>query len=174
MLTKTGLSRTAMVAIVMGVVWLLLTTTVSADHNKFRFKWPYTPDSTVGTTTLPFSGVHNCSGGSGTNAWDFTIPNSDVRVSAEGVIAAAKNDILPNTCNVADGLGNFVRVLTLGAPLGNISMSYAHFASTPYSASDVGERVFQGDPLGIQGHTGHTEGTTPPLAARICIGSSTT
>ncbi len=142
---------------VIGLAWLSLASNVSADHDKFRFKWPYAPGMSVITTTLPFSGFHSCGGGSCTNAWDLVIANSDVRASAEGTIVSARNTIDPETCDPNEGLGNFVKLLTTGDPLGNMSISYAHFASTPYnSPADNGKRILQGDHVGTQGQTGFT------------------
>jgi hypothetical protein len=47
-------------------------------------------------------------------------------------------------------------------PSGDIIASYGHFESTPYGQSNVGLRVLQGDTIGVQGYTGHTEGSSPP------------
>lgn len=142
---------------IIGLACLSLASNVSADHDKFRFKWPYAPGIGVTTTSLPFNGFHSCTGGSCTNAWDLVIPGADVRASAEGTIISARNTIDPGTCNPNEGLGNFVKLLTSGDPLGNMTVRYAHFASTPYnSPDDNGVRVLQGDHVGTQGQTGFT------------------
>ena len=150
----------SILALVAALVFVTHADDVHATHNDFRFKWPYVPGASFLVTTYPYSGVHYCGpGGSCTDAWDIVIAGNNVRSSAEGIIETVVSNINPTTCNPADGggYGNQVRV-GVPTPTGSIEVLYAHLASTGLT---VGPRILQGDQIGVQGHTGHTEGSDP-------------
>ncbi|MEX2160141.1 MAG: M23 family metallopeptidase [Dehalococcoidia bacterium] len=133
----------------------------NATHDDFRFKWPYLPGASSGTTGYPYTAHH-----SGANAWDFDINLNDVGdtiVSAsEGTVSLVTSGYDPNSCNPADGngFGNHVKVVTdMPSGQSDITTTYAHLASTAVSANS---RALQGDMLGIEGKTGHTEGSEGP------------
>jgi hypothetical protein len=158
-MTRTGF---AVVLIVLAVLEGLIgqTNLVSASHDDFRFKWPYSPETGFQVTTYPYSGVHSCGGGgSCTDAWDIVIDDGDIKASAEGTIDSVVSNIAANTCNPADGggYGNNLSIRT-STPTGDVVVKYGHFASI---AGGLGNPIYQGDSLGAQGHTGHTEGNTP-------------
>jgi len=127
-------------------------------HDDFWFKWPYRPGVSHPTTTLPFVQNHV-----GQDAWDILIGDDNVVSSAEGIIDQVVSGIPANSCNPGDGggFGNHLRIRT-GTPQGDRVLVYAHLASTGFNGSHQGIRVLQGDVLGIEGKTGHTEGSEPP------------
>ncbi len=154
-----------------GVLVMATTHMVSGEHVDFRFKWPWRPleTTTVAVTGWPYQAHHCCgetcnNGGPGscTDAYDFDITDGGdwVISSAEGTVLARRTTINPEYCISADGLGNYVKVLvptpTELDPGDTIQVWYGHLTSV--SPPGVGATILQGDPVGVQGITGHTYG----------------
>jgi murein DD-endopeptidase MepM/ murein hydrolase activator NlpD len=132
-----------------------------AEHELYRFKWPYQPGVASGTTGYPFTGHHATQ-----NAWDFDIAldndGDPIASSAEGIVTAVVSGYEPESCDPNDGsgYGNHVEVQVATAVPGQyITVRYAHLASVSVG---LGSRVLQGDQIGIEGKTGHTEGDEEP------------
>jgi murein DD-endopeptidase MepM/ murein hydrolase activator NlpD len=144
--------RAAIVALAVTLP-LLLHGDAAATHDDYRFKWPFQPGATHPTTRHPFENGHG-------NAWDMVIGGNSVVASAEGTVTAATSQYDPNSCDAEDGggFGNYVQV-KVQTPEGEKTVTYAHLSST---GAVINSRVLQGDPIGIQGKTGHTRGGEPP------------
>lgn len=135
---------------------------VHAHDEEYRFKWPYQPGVSHPTTSYPFE--PRGGGSQHGDAWDIVIGNDRVKAAAEGIIVAVYRGADPNSCDPSDGggFGNYVMVRT-DVPSGDLIVTYAHLASTPFSPADEGRtRVLQGQTIGVQGKTGHTSGNEPP------------
>ncbi|MEX1255540.1 MAG: M23 family metallopeptidase [Dehalococcoidia bacterium] len=137
----------------LSIALLALPDDAAASHESYQFKWPYRPGASHPTTRHPFENGHG-------NAWDVVIGDNSVVASAEGTITAVTSQYDPNTCDAEDGggFGNYVQVRT-NTSQGERTLTYAHLSST---GATQDARVLQGDPLGVQGKTGHTRGSEPP------------
>ena len=132
----------------------LSTAVVRADHEDYRSKWPYLPGVVPTVTTYPYSGVHNCTTGSCTDAWDILIDGDQVISSVEGTAFEVVSSFTNGTCGPSLGLGNNVKVSNPSRP----TVYYAHLASTGIIQNS---HVFQGDLIGVEGNTGYTIGSDP-------------
>jgi hypothetical protein len=148
-----GAARAALLLVSVAMAVLARPDDAAASHDSYQFKWPYPPGVSHPTTRHPFENGHG-------NAWDVVIGDNSVLASAEGTIAAVTSQYDPNSCDAEDGggFGNYVQVRTNTAQ-GERTLTYAHLSTT---RAVQGARLLQGDPIGVQGKTGHTRGSEPP------------
>jgi hypothetical protein len=61
----------------------------SAEHDDYRFKWPWMFSTTVSVTGYPYTAHHDCVNGSCTNAFDFVINDDIVRSATQARLWSA-------------------------------------------------------------------------------------
>jgi len=150
------------------VAFVLVMAAVPADvahaqHDDYRYKWPWLSTTSVVVTGYPFTAHHTCAdtdvppdgvaNGSCTNAFDFVVSSDLIHSSAEGAVTIAVEN-LSGCLNSggAGGLGNYVQVSVPSAS----PTIYAHLQQNTVAPS-VSSTIYQGDLIGNQGDTGNTE-----------------
>jgi hypothetical protein len=98
---KTAIHSSLVASVVLCLIAVARVLSVSAEHDSFRFKWPWGDTTSAVVTSYPFTGVHTCEDieepdgpdGSCTNAFDFVIADDIVRSSTQGVVVGQRNDV---------------------------------------------------------------------------------
>lgn len=134
------------------VVWLGLRG--EASDNLYMYKFPCPPSDSCYITQLDHGGAFDFDpqGGAGLGS---------VRAVSEGTSLGYNNPTAG--CSETGGFGRHAIVEdTFGRTL-----TYAHLSS--FGSLQVGQKVLQGDPIGVEGDTGHTHRTNPhvPCAAHL-------
>ncbi len=112
----------------------------------YKYKFPCTPGDTCAVTTLNH----------GENAYDFDpnppggVARRNIIVVREGTFDGYFSD--STDCDENGGLGNYARISDIDNPL--LKHKYAHLSSN--GSLVPGQRVQQGDVVGVEGDTGHT------------------
>lgn len=118
---------------------LSLPAAVTADHDKYQYKFPCKPGDACHVTTLTHPN----------SAFDFDPRGSaglgEIHAVSEGTFQGSFSD--SDICNETGGLGIYAQVIDVHGRL----LRYAHLSAT--DDIDVGDRVLQGDRIGIEGDT---------------------